>query len=239
MCAASPMAFASSVIYIQFTALPLETGNGTTNSQSGTYDGESTATINGISDEYLVCDDFTNTTVMPSGIIDFSANTISSLTSSDVDFSTGFATVSGTTLTQIQAYDTVAVLTTELEALTANSGNAQSIADFQYAIWDLMLPGTTEGGTKDSPLDSNATTDLQNAFAQVKASSPTAQTLADEASLVIYTPTSGYSSNQEFVGLNTPTSTPEPSSWILLAGFGLLLWVPQLRSRLSAARARI
>jgi hypothetical protein len=230
--AASPAAFASSTVIVTFTGLPATQGNGTTNSQGNTYNGPGIATVAGIPNADLVCDDFTNTTYVPSGPLDYSVNTISSLTSSDVDFSSGFVTgLTGEAaggMTQTQAYDTVAVLTANLET---PGSTAQQIADYQYAIWDLMEPGASNDSTKDSPLDANAASYLQSAFTAVTAASPASATLADEKALVIYTPTSGYSSNQEFVGLNTPTGAiPEPSTWILMAALGLLMCLPQTRS---------
>jgi len=239
--AVSSAAFGSSTVFITFTGLPATQGNGTTNTQSNTYDGEAIATVAGIPSVDLVCDNFTNTTYVPSGILDYSVNTISSLTSSpsDVDFSSGFVTgltgESSGGMSQTQAYDTAAVLVTELET----AGNtAQQIADYQYAIWDLMQPGASDSNNssiKDSPLDTNASSYLQSAFTAATAATPAAATLADEKALVIYTPTSAYSSNQEFIGLNTPTSTPEPSTCFLMAALGLLFCAPQARARLRSA----
>jgi hypothetical protein len=223
--AAGSVAFANSIVVVDFTTLPATKGNGTTNSgQATTYDGEVGGTIGGVAVAELVCDFISASTSVPS-IVDFSVETLASL--SGVNFTSGYATISGHTLTEVQAYDTAAVLMTELNAATP-AGNAQTIADFQYAIWNLMLPSGVDGGVSDSPLDAAATANQVSAYAAVTAATPTAQTTAAEHALVIYTPVAGFTSNQEFIGLNTPTVNPEPSSWILMVGLGLLLCIPRL-----------
>jgi hypothetical protein len=226
--AAGSVAFANNIVVINFTTLPSTQGNGTTNSQASTYDGEAGGTIGGVAVVELACDFISGSTTVPSGPLDFSVETNASL--SGVEFASGFATISGHTLTQVQAYDVAAVLMVELNAATPG-GNAQTIADFQYALWNLMLPAGADGAIKDNPLDAGATANQVNAYALVTATTPTAQTTSDEAALVIYTPTSANPTQQEFVGLGTPTVNPEPSTWILMAGLSLLLFVPQVRSR--------
>jgi hypothetical protein len=227
--ASGSVAFANSTVVINFLTLPSTQGNGTTNSQDNTYDGEAGATIGGTAVAELACDFFSASTKVPSGPLDYSVETLASL--SGVQFTSGYAQISGHTLTEVQAYDTVALLMTELDAATP-SGDAQTIADFQYAIWNLMLPNGLDGSIKNSPLDAAATANQVNAFAAVTATTPAAQTTAAERALVIYTPTSQSAGNQEFLGLNTPMVNPEPSTWLLLAGLGLLLWVPQVRHSL-------
>jgi hypothetical protein len=227
--AAGSVAFANNIVVINFTTLPTTSGNGTTNTQSSTYDGEAGGTIGGVAVVELVCDFISGSTTVPSGPLDFSVETNAAL--SGVEFASGYATISGHTLTQVQAYDVAAVLMVELNAATPG-GNAQTIADFQYAIWNLMLPAGADGAIKDNPLDAAATANQVNAYALVTATTPTAQTTSDEQALVIYTPTSANPTQQEFVGLNTPMVNPEPSSWVLMAGLGLLLCLPQVRSRL-------
>ena len=241
--AVSSTAFASTTVIISFNTLTgLVVGNGTSNAgQAATYNGEATATVAGIPNELLICDDFDQTTYVPSGALDYSVNTIASLTTSplDVDFSDG--TLPGGTVgavSQTHAYDTVAVLVSEMET----SGNtAQQITDYQYAIWYLMEPAGVDNlnsAIKDNPLDTQAAGDLNTAYDDVTRTGSTNLTAgavtAAENALVIYTPTSAYSTNQEFVGSNTPLATPEPSTWFLTAALGLLLCVPQVRSRLGA-----
>jgi hypothetical protein len=225
----------AATVYVTFTALPATQGNGTTNSQSNSYNGEAAATIAGFAIADLVCDDFTNTTDIPSNPIDYSVETLSSL--SGAMFTSGYAPVSGATLTEVQAYQTAAVLLTGLEALTINSANTQAISNYQYALWNLMLPGASHGGMLDSPLTATANSDLISAFSAVQANNSATQ--ADEAALVIFTPTSQFSGNQEFLGLDppvsTPSSAPEPSTWVLMAGAGLFFCVPRVRSCLRSA----
>jgi hypothetical protein len=117
-------------------------------------------------------------------------------------------------------------------------------------MWDLTLPGANDGsGVKDSPLDGasagsgtvhaspGATADLQSAFTAVLNNSTATQN--EEKSLVIYTPAAGYTSNQEFLGINTPLApVPEPSTWLLTSALGLTLCVPRVRSRLRHAISR-
>jgi hypothetical protein len=227
--ASGSVAFANSIVVVNFLTLPSTQGNGTTNSQNNTYDGEAGGTIGGTAVAELVCDFISASTNVPSGPLDFSVETLASL--SGVQFTSGYAQISGHTLTMVQAYDTAAVLMTELDAATPG-GSAQTIADFQFAIWNLMLPNGADGSIKDSPLDAAATANQVNAFAAVTATTPTSQTIAAERALVIYTPTSQSAGNQEFIGLNTPMVNSEPSTWLLMAGLGLLLWVPQVRSGL-------
>jgi hypothetical protein len=261
--AASSVALASSTVLITFTALPGTQGNGSANSSQGsTYNGDSIATVAGIPNEDLVCDDFNATTDMPSSAIDFNVNTLSTLASTDstsaaVDFSAG--TLPGGTvgaLSQTVTYEVAAVLTSEIEQLPVNTASSQEIDDLQYALWYLMEPSGSDGGILDSPLDTasgggggvnasvGATADLKTAYNDVAQTGTTnltaTQVTTIEKELVIYTPTAPVSSSagQEFLGLSTPQATPEPSTWLLMAALGLLLCVPRMRSRLRIALSR-
>lgn len=231
--AASSVAFGSTTVVITFTSLPATTGNGTTNTQASTYNGVSTATVAGIPNVQLICDDFNQTTSFPSSPLDYSENTIAALPetagiSGDVDFGSGTIPVTGS-ISQTQAYDTAAVLAYEIEAVPATAGNAQTIADYQYALWYLMEPTGVDGAIKDYPLDTAASNDLVAAYKDVQGTGTLSSTQVAklENDLIIYTPTSANPSNQEFIGL-----TPEPSSWFLMMAAGLLLCLPRVRSRL-------
>jgi hypothetical protein len=229
--------FASSTAVITFTGLPVVQGNGTTNSQETTYNGEVVATVNGIPAQNLVCDDFVDVTEVPSPALDFSVETIGNLSGSRFtgNFIGGLTGETGS-MSAIQAYETAAVILANLELLTPNAANAQAITDYQYALWDLMSPNiAAANGVKDSPLDAAATADLQAAFTAVTSSHPTTATLQDEVALVIYTPTAANASDQEFLALNTPGTAPEPSTWLLMAALGSLFLLRQVRSRLQSA----
>jgi len=221
-----PAAFATNII-ITFTSLPATQGNGTsaneTNSADYTYNGEAIATIAGIPAQDLVCDDFDQTTNMPSGPLDFSEETISNLSGAlfTSGFVTGLTSENGGSMTKTQAYDTAAVLLTALEALGAEtSANRQAVADYNYAIWDMMEPGAADGAILDGALDANALSYLNNAFTAVTQGTAT----PDYAKLEILTPTS---TGQEFLELNI-SPTPEPASWVLMVALGFLLCIPML-----------
>jgi hypothetical protein len=232
--AALPAAFASTVT-LKFTALPATLESSTYGSAGATYNGEVPTIIAGISNIDVVCDSFASTTYVPSGLMDFTVETMSSF--SGERFTAGFAKITESgiqyTLTAVQAYDTAAVLMSSLAALPINSGHANAITDYQYAIWDLMEPGATDPGTSLKDDTDTTTSSLQQiAFAAVLAGN--AATLLEERNLVIYTPTAPYSSNQEFLGQSTPTANPEPATWLLMVALGSLLCVPQVRSRVRS-----
>ena len=54
-------------VLVQFTALPT-TNISPGSPYSATYNGNSTATIAGITNQYLVCDDFTDSTTIPNTV---------------------------------------------------------------------------------------------------------------------------------------------------------------------------
>jgi hypothetical protein len=254
--------FASSTVVITWGGLPPTSGSGTTPAQTVTADGEVPATVAGISAQSLVCDDFNQQTNVSSGTVyDYSVETISNGLSGAM-FTSGWVTgLTGengsNAMTQTLAYETAAVLMEQLAALgTENSGNAQAVADYNYAIWDLMEPGASDNNAgviydganshNSTVLDTNAAGYLQSAFNDVTRQGTTNMTVAQvttaENALVIYTPTSSglnpSNGTQEFLGLNSPIGTPEPSSWLLTAALGLFLGIPQMRSRLSALLSR-
>jgi hypothetical protein len=194
-----------------FTALPgVQQNNNYNNANStgeSTYNGYATATIGGIPMQDVICDDFDHTTYVPS-----SSNLIY-----DYSSLTGVEPLQYARFQGIQSYETAAVLLTELEAQVNPSAN--TVTDYQYALWNLFTPGSAPANLTQQNLENAA-------LSLVQSDSPMAT--ASYSQLVIYTPTGPYAGNQEFLGLQTPT--PEPATWLLLLSGSALLAV-RSRSR--------
>ena len=210
-------AASADTVLIYFTTLPSTQMSSTYVVTSGDYVGDVGATIDGISTE-LMCDDKTDTTNVPSNeVYDFSTLTGSNPLA-HVKY-TSNETFNGTVYTDTQLYEAASILLVNFSELTNPS--AQTITDYNYAIWNLFNPtGVPESG--NPPSSTNGSTALQNsALAAVTAGTST----SDYSRLVIYTPnyaTGG--TGQEFLGIGTPT--PEPNAAPLVGGMllcGLLL----------------
>jgi hypothetical protein len=189
-----------------FTALPsVQQNNDYNNANStgeATYNGYATATIGGIPMQDVICDDFDHTTYVPS-----SSNLIyysSSLT--------GVEPLQYARFQGIQTYEAAAVLLTELGSQANPSAN--TVTDYQYAVWNLFTPGSAPANLTQQNLENAA-------LSLVHSDSPMAT--GSYSHLVIYTPTEPYAGNQEFLGLHTPT--PEPATWLLLLSGSALLAV--------------
>lgn len=220
---------ADSVI-LYFTALPV------TNFSPGpgfdaSYNGYSTATIAGIPNQNLVCDDFTDSTTMPSGPWVYDYSTLGGSTPLQHAMYSGATLVTtggAVTLTQTKAYDTAAVIMYNLQSYVAGTPTAQGITDYQYAIWNLFNPGTPPTGAPES---GGSLQVQQDAYTAVLNNTTSAQ--AAESELVVYTPAPVPGpQNQEFLGLGTPA--PEPASGALLAGLFGAAWIGARRRKKSA-----
>jgi hypothetical protein len=179
-CAAAPAAT------IRFTGVP-------SNNDNGTLNGFSSAAIDGIPVQNLVCDDYGHTTYIPSGPFDFVVSNLDNL--SLARFAEPSGLPAGVALINYQA---AAIL---LDGMTRNPALT---ADYQYAIWDLFTP--------TAPAYHTSGTLVANALAA--AGGPAALYASVYARLVIYTPDFMAASNQEFIGLG---AVPEPAP-IYLAG---------------------
>ncbi|HEV2445023.1 MAG TPA: PEP-CTERM sorting domain-containing protein [Candidatus Sulfopaludibacter sp.] len=184
-------------ITIIFTNLPdvLENYNYNIPDSSGaTYNGYSTATIDGIQMQQVICDDYTHDTYMPSPALVYHYSTLA-----------GPNPLQYARFQSVQNYEAAAVLLTGLAAVANPSAN--TVTDYQYALWHMFSPLSAPANQTQ--------TDLENAaMALVQADKP--QALETYSHLKIYTPTAAYASNQEFLGLDTPVPTPEPASAVML-----------------------
>jgi|SRR5579872_2537511 len=187
-----------------FTALPSVQQNYSYQNGPGstgvTYNGWSIATITGIPLQDLICDDYSDTTYMPS-----SSNLLydySTLTGPDA---LEYARFPG-----LETYETAAVLLSEFTA-TANPTD-NTVTDYQYALWNLFEPDVTINGKQQ--------TFISDAQGLVLANSP--QATSTYAGLAIYTPTQDYASNQEFLAWQ---AAPEPdlAPMLMLIGATLLV----------------
>lgn len=245
----------ASTVILQLTALPSthmsENYNASNPSYPATYNGYTTATIAGIPSQEVICDDAFVDTNIPSGnltydfstigganwatTVQFGAETITNNTGGTVDSVSNGSSVS---LTQLQAYDTAAILDVDLAA--SHNPSANTITDYQYALWYLFDQNIKVPANSGTPVPVNATQlNLIYSAAAIATSTSGANeatTAADAARLIIYTYAGGTNGSQEFLGLSTPT--PEPGAWALMLGLGLLALIPGVRAKLLAAISR-
>lgn len=178
--------------------------NGGNDVMGGVYVGpyNFTGTVNGQTGSYqLICDDFADD-VYGGESWQITTSTLPSL--SNVQF-TGSA-----------QYQEVAWLA---QNMFQNLGNAQTVGDIQWAIWDVFDPGASS----TDPYGTLSATDQQN-IANWLSWAGSQYASGNYSNLMFYTPIvgtqpSGDGRPQEYVGL---TPTPEPSGFVLL-GLGLPL----------------
>jgi hypothetical protein len=195
-----------------FTALPKT-------SENGTYNGFSTATVNGDPKQSLICDDYNDETIMPS-----SSNLI-------YDYST----LTGSNPLQYamfdkSKYDEAAVLVYDLAQIPNASDDI--VTDYQYALWNLMTPGARLDPSRvsqEQALQNNALAMVNN----IEDAGFLAATVY--AYTVIYTPTAAYKGNQEFVEY----ATPEPNLGWAVGLLLLLLTAAGLKVRQNPQRFRL
>jgi hypothetical protein len=197
-------------LVLQFTQLPNVQEN-FDYTAGGTYNGYALATINGFPAQSLICDDYVDETLVPSGALQFNYSFLAGSNPLEyVRFNGHQATMN---------YQAAAILLNQLAAVTNPS--ADTITDYQYALWNLFNPSAPANATQRS---------LQTSAQAILLAGGT-QTALDYESLVIYTPTDTFASNQEFLGLNTPVGTPEPAVWpVITLAIAAVIWIRRRRS---------
>jgi hypothetical protein len=210
-------------VTLTFNSLPTtyQDGSYSISASDATYNGYVPTTINGIFHELLICDDSAHDTDVPSGPDVYYFSTLTNPApladgTSAVRFTSSNAILN---ITGTEEYEAAAVLLTQLAAFSNPSAN--TITDYQYALWNIFTPGNEPVNNTQLELDTAA-------IALVQAGAISTQ--ADYSNLVIYTPSVGFTNNQEFLALTA--TAPEPASWALMALLTLLLAVPKMRSRI-------
>jgi len=202
---------AVTTVSVTFTALPTSTVNLSGNTY---YAGFSTATINGIPSEYLVCDDFKDS--MSTSVFNGSDPLIYDFSTLSADIPLGNKAPVEFPSEMGPLYEQAAVLVYELATTTGLTGT--QIGDYQAALWSTLDPSQLPA----SSLDSNAQADI--VAAQNTLSTASASWLnALYASTNVYTPDakSGYNkyvcsgAPQEFLQYNAAVAAPEPGTALL------------------------
>lgn len=200
---------------VQFVTLPGTAGNAPGNFMNNTYNGYVGAYIDGSASlSQIICDDFNDTTYVPSGPTPYFATTLADV-----------GAPGSTTLYSSSAdYEAAAILANDFLGLTGTDAVTQnSITLDQYAIWDLTAPN----GPAFAANGTDSNTVAQNALTQASAD-PNNPLYGN---LIIYTP-QAQGTNQEFLGF-----APEPSSIFLMLGGAVVLAFGVRRSRLLKAQS--
>lgn len=165
----------------------------------------------------LVCDDFKDDVYAGES---WNANTSSFPSLSNVMFGSS----------ETQNYEEVGWLVQQMYS-PGNSGNARTVGDIQWAIWDIFDPNVSNNDPWGSLSASdqcningygagcNANNGKGSWLTQALANYNSAGSIAwDQQNLVIYTPTPlGKGQPQEYFGIDTPQPMPEPMTlWSLL-----------------------
>ncbi len=136
---------------------------------------------------------------------------------------------------QTQSYEEIAWL---VQQMYAHIGNAQTVGDIQWAIWDIFDAGVS-GNDPWGGLSSTDQTNVQNWLTQAEL--PSNYSAGNYSDIVIYTPVQGtqpsqFGSPQEYFGMNTPiVPTPEPGTLAML-GIGLFALGSVGRRKFSISR---
>jgi hypothetical protein len=202
------------IIQLHFETLP-------TNTNDGTYNGFVGVSGNGVTSLSLICDDFLDTTYVPSGPTPFSLSTLANL--SDTRFGS------------LSRYEEAALLLygdgqSNLPGLMNDPANTSA---YQYALWNLMEPGAVASKGYSDPGAAALLAIVEN----LNLANTNYQSLY--GNLRIYTPMAS-GTDQEFLGFTPGTTSPtvpEPRTWLMLLG-ALTVTALVIRKRFIGSRQR-
>ena len=212
----------ASDIVLAATGLPSTLENGDYGSSGETYNGFAIATIGGTPNQWIICDDFTHDTPVPSGNMLYESSTIGG--------SGPLANVRFTGSNEIQNYDEAAVLVWQLYEYVSATGSkaaANTITDYQYALWNIFDSGV-QVNANQSALQAEALNLVKTQAAMLSS--------AVYPDVRIYTPdpNGGSTGSQEFMQV----VTPEPGTLPLAAGALLVAVALAVRRQLRKRHAR-
>lgn len=195
-------------------SVPLTIDNGGSIVSGGVYVGPYNFTSNGQSLQ-LICDTFENDVYPPE-----------SWKASVTTAGSGTGLFGSTSSTQYQEEAYLA------QKMFANLGNTQTVADIQWAIWDIFDSGTC--GTGVSNCDPYGTPGDQSNIAWWVSNAQTNAAGGNYSDVLVYTPVSGWPAGdgtpQEYLGI---VPAPEPgTATLMLVGLGLLGLTTVMRKRI-------
>lgn len=208
----SATAALADTVAVTFTTLPYTELNGSYGSPGATYNGYVGATVNGIPSQWLICDDYADETMVPSGPLIFDYSTIASLGNPAGLHFGGFRNAQ-------TLYDEAAILNYNLYSLGPHASPV-SVTDYQYAIWNLF----------DSSVTLNSSQQALQASALSAVNSGANWLSGVYSNTLVYTPDPKTNSwgNQEFLQYQGQT-IPEPATYVLVGA--VLTWLGTFRKQ--------
>ncbi|HMD71898.1 MAG TPA: hypothetical protein VKF41_11170 [Bryobacteraceae bacterium] len=219
----------ASDIVLAATGLPSTLENGNYGSSDETYNGFAIATIAGTPGQWIICDDYSHDTPVPSGNMLYEA--------SSVGGSGSLANVRFTGSNEVQNYDEAAVLVWELyeyvEA-TGSKASANTITDYQYALWNIFDPYSASANPSGVQVNANQLA-LQSEALNLVKTQGAALSSAVYPNVRIYTPdpNGGSNGSQEFM----QAVAPEPGTLPLAVGAMLVAAGLAMRREMRKRRA--
>jgi len=217
-------------VVLAATGLPATLENGNYGSTGETYNGFALATISGTPNQWIICDDFTHDTPVPSGNMNYDESTVGG--------SNPLATVRFTGSNMVRNYDEAAVLVWQLYeyvSATGSKASANTITDYQYALWNIFDPYSATANPNGVQVNSNQSALQAEALNLVRTQSAMlTSTVYPQVRVYTPDPKGGSTGSQEFLQFG---AVPEPGTLVLAAGALLIAASLKVRRELQKRRA--